>query len=174
MNTVLFVCTANQNRSPVAEALLKRRIEESKAQSVDETTTQPSLGTGSWIVRSAGTWAQTGYPATPRMIEAAAEVGLDLTRHHSCTVEDVQPLTIFKLVLTMEQGQKEALQMEFPNMANRIYCLTEMIDLKYDIEDPIGKKVERFRETIQEIDGILWHGFARIRELSSSIGESIK
>lgn len=165
MNTVLFVCTANQCRSPVAEMLLKRRVELAKSEA-DSDKGQPNCVSGPWIVRSAGTWAQTGHPANHRMIQAASEQGLDLSRHRSCTVEDVQPLSIFKLILTMEQGQKEALQMEFPQMADRIYCLTEMIDLNYDIADPIGKDIERFRETIQELEGILWHGFERIIEKS--------
>ena len=67
----------------------------------------------------------------------------------------------------MEQGQKEALQMEYPDMANRIHLLPEMIDMHYDVADPIGKSMDHFRETVQEIDGLVYHGLRRIAQLSS-------
>lgn len=166
MNTVLFVCTANQCRSPLAEALLKHRIEEAKQDS-DTSDEVAEHIRSPWIIRSAGTWAHAGYPAYHRMIDAAQEIGLDLTRHRSCKVEDVQPLSIFKLILTMEQGQKESLQIEHPSIADRIHLLPEMIDMSYDVADPIGKSMDHFRETIQEIDGIIFHGLSRIARLSS-------
>lgn len=166
MNTVLFVCTANQCRSPLAESLLKRRIDEAK-QEFEMSEEEAKVIRSPWIVRSAGTWAHSGYPAYHRMIDAAKEIGLDLTRHRSCKVEDVQPLSIFKLILTMEQGQKESLQIEYPDIADRIHLLPEMIDMSYDVADPIGKSIDHFRETIQEIDGILFHGLNRIARLSS-------
>lgn len=165
MNTVLFVCTANQCRSPIAEALLKRRVDEAKNET-ELAEDVASLVRGSWIIRSAGTWAQPGRTAQHRMIDAAQEIGLDIRQHRSCKVEDVQPLSIFKLILTMEQGQKEALCMEYPDLADRIHLLPEMIDMHYDVADPIGKSMEHFRDTVQEIDGLIYHGLRRIAQLS--------
>lgn len=163
INTVLFVCTANQCRSPIAEVILKRKV----AERGNDLSPGRKAVSNSWIIRSAGTWAQSGQPAQQKMIEAAKEMGLDLSMHRSCKVEDVQPLSIFKLILTMEQGQKEALQLEFPEMADRILLLPELIDLSYDVADPIGKTMDHYRNTVQEIDGILHHGFEQIVRLSS-------
>ena len=68
MSVILFVCTANRFRSPIAAAYT-----ESKLRSAGKL--------GAWVVRSAGTWTTNGEPAHPEAIKAAAELGLDLSTH---------------------------------------------------------------------------------------------
>ena len=73
MLSVLFVCTGNICRSPVAEALLQSRAEE--------------LGLPI-TVRSAGSWAGRGNPATSNAILAAREMGLDIQGHRARPLAD--------------------------------------------------------------------------------------
>lgn len=154
MPSILIICTANQCRSPVAEALLRRQL----AEQTDHEA---------WRVESAGTWAAGARPAHPQMCQVAREAGIDLSRHRARNVEALV-LTAYDLILTMEQSHKEALQIEFPAVRNRIYQLTEMVGLTYDVADPIGGSMDDFRGTVHELDRLLQFGLPRIIALASA------
>ncbi|MCB0073827.1 MAG: hypothetical protein KDE20_20305, partial [Caldilineaceae bacterium] len=120
MPAVLFVCTANRIRSPLAAALFQRRL----AAGEDAAT---------WRVASAGTWADDGLPAMAAAQQVAAEAGLDLSEHRSRRVEELD-LADFDLILTMTTGQAEALRVEMPGHAARILPLTQAaLGLAYDV-----------------------------------------
>jgi len=151
-NSVLFVCTANQCRSPMAEAIFKKYISKMEP---EET----------WVVESAGTWTQAGYPATQYGVKAMLEMGLDTSKHKS------QPITgtlleRFLLILTMESGHKEAIQVEFPDIANRVYLLSEMSGEFTPVLDPIGGTYQEYLNTAKEIDTLIIKGIPKILELS--------
>ena len=147
MPAVLFVCTANRIRSPLAAALFERRL----AVRADAAT---------WRVASAGTWADNGLPAMAAAQQVAADVGLDLSRHRSRRVEDLN-LADFDLILTMTTGQAEALRVEMPGHAARILTLTEAaLGLAYDVDDPVGRPVAIYRRTLDELDDIIGRGLA--------------
>lgn len=154
MRSVLIVCKANQCRSPVAEAIFRNYVKEFDANST-------------WMIRSAGTWATTGRSAVRKMIMVAKERQLDLSQHRSSRIDDILPLSIFKLILTMEIGQKEALRSEFPEISDRVYTLSEMTGFEYDIEDPMSKSLDEHREALLEIERLIADGFGRIIELAS-------
>lgn len=159
INRILFVCTANQCRSPIAAALFKHHIQRLASQGV---------ATGVWHVMSAGTWAMPSCPLHPQMRAAAREFGVEVGEHSAQTIEDVEPLSLFNLILTMEQGQKEALRAEFPGVAGRVYLLSEMVGLPYDVPDPIGRQADAYRRSVREIDHLIQNGLPRIFELSVS------
>lgn len=73
MLSVLFVCTGNICRSPIAEALVESRSRE--------------FGLP-LSARSAGSWAQSGNPATSDAILAADELGLEIQDHEARPVRD--------------------------------------------------------------------------------------
>jgi protein-tyrosine-phosphatase len=73
----------------------------------------------------------------------------------------------FNLILTMEQGQKEALRWEFPDLSKRIYLITEMVGLNYDVKDPMGGRTADFEDTVFELDRIINEGFGQIEKLAS-------
>lgn len=147
-NSVLLICTANQCRSPMAEALLKNYL-----------TKMAPLN--AWVIESAGTWTEPGYPATPYGVRAMAELGLDTSNHKSQTVS-AELLTRFQLILTMESGHKEAIQIEFPQFAKRVFMLSEMSGEKENIEDPIGGSFAEYQRTAKEIDSWIVNGLSEI------------
>jgi protein-tyrosine phosphatase len=118
-----------------------------------------------WRVESAGTWTEDGNPAAARTIQVLEERGITLQEHHSRMING-EILSQFNLILTMEHGHKEALKVEFPNLSKRVYLLSEMIGQKFEIEDPMGRSLQDFRETADEITRIIDQGFERIENLS--------
>ncbi|MBI9045835.1 MAG: hypothetical protein JEZ06_15190 [Anaerolineaceae bacterium] len=152
-NSVLFICTANQIRSPIAEELFKEAIGKGNKH------------IHNWQIDSAGTWAKQGLHAIPEAVNAMQETGRNIQAHRSRRVSR-EMLNRYQLILTMETGHKEALQIEFPDLAKRIFTLGEMSDTYLSIPDPIGKGIEEYRITIEEINFWIQKGFARIVNLS--------
>ena len=118
-----------------------------------------------WQVESAGTWGPDGYPATPQTEVVLEERGLDVRQHHSRRVsaELLQP---FDLILVMERGQREALRIEFPELAYRVHMLTELSGPPYSIPDPFEEEPAVYRELRDELADLLERGFGRLIELA--------
>jgi protein-tyrosine-phosphatase len=83
---VLFVCTGNLCRSPMAAALLRAELEAREVEDVE--------------VESAGTWAIDGSPATHDAIGTLAGLGIDLRGHRSKHLSRSQ-LTRADLIVAM-------------------------------------------------------------------------
>jgi protein-tyrosine phosphatase len=154
MKHILFVCTANIARSPMAEVLFRHKIAERELSDQFETS-------------SAGTWARDGVPAPQDGQAAMAARGLDTSLHRSRVVS-TEIMTKADLILTMEQGHKEALRIEFPAKKSKIFLLTEMISPGYDVDDPYRRGAEKFDETAAEIDRIISQGLDKIITLANS------
>ena len=66
------------------------------------------------------------------------------------------------LVLVMSKGHQEALKVEFPEIADRVFLVSEMAGYSFDVRDPIGGSLADFRDTARELDTLLEQGLARI------------
>jgi protein-tyrosine-phosphatase len=152
MKSLIFVCTANICRSPIAERLLRAKIPAYGSEECD------------WRVESAGTWALEGEPAARMAQKLLSAHGIDLSDHRSRQVTR-ELLNQFNLILVMENGHKEAMRIEFPEIAPKTYLLYEMIGLRYEVIDPIGGSTRDFEDTIREIENILTQGFEKISTL---------
>ncbi len=95
------------------------------------------------------------------------ESGWDISDHLSQIVS-AELLRSFNLILTMEPGHKEALQIEFPEVARRVYLLSEMIGMTFVIIDPVGGEIDEYRVTAREIDRIISDGFDKIANLAKT------
>ena len=93
------------------------------------------------------------------------EKGIDIQDHRSQIVSS-ELLQKHNLVLTMEKGHKEALQVEFPKWADRVYLLSEMIGGSFDIDDPYTGTIDDYRVTADDLDQLLSDGFKRICQLA--------
>jgi protein-tyrosine-phosphatase len=152
---ILFVCSGNTCRSPMAKALLLKRLE-----------TPSNLSNSSEIqVWSAGLFTRDGLPASPEAIAAMREEGLDISSHRSLLisrslVEDAE------LVLTMTVSQRDYLLARFPHKSVNIYTLSEFIgDETGEVMDPYGHGQEVYRQSLLQLNLLVDRLFYKITKL---------
>jgi protein-tyrosine phosphatase len=138
---ILFVCTGNTCRSPMAEALCKILLAERLGCDVD------ALSGHGLEVLSAGVSAGRNQPAAPESVAALGEMGRLLESHASRMVCD-ELLKAADMIYAMTQSHRELLLMEYPDMENRV----ELLDPDdYDIPDPYGQSLSVYRMTAESI-----------------------
>lgn len=134
---VLFVCTGNSCRSPMAEALFRARVADRLP----------------WTAASAGLAALPGGRASEGAILALAEIGLDGTAHRTRPVS--RPLIEgADWVIPLARGHESALRAAFPGAAPRIRLLSEFREgaPRTDIPDPVGQDLFVYRRIRDQID----------------------
>ncbi|GHU60271.1 protein-tyrosine-phosphatase [Clostridia bacterium] len=109
MKTILFVCTGNTCRSPMAEGIFN------------------VLARGSGInaracSRGVSVWARS--PATPDAVDAAAAYGANISSHESRMVtEDI--VDAADAVYCMTESHRAALERMYPRHSYKLYLLSE-------------------------------------------------
>ncbi len=125
--TVLFVCSGNTCRSPMAEALTRMLLAKNLA------VNELELERKGISILSAGTYAQPGMRATSQAVDAVRDLGGDLSRHRSRPVT-VDLIHQADVIYTMGRGHAQAVRALVPSAADKV----ETLDPDGDIEDPIG------------------------------------
>jgi protein-tyrosine-phosphatase len=153
MPSIIILCTANMCRSPMAEALLRQKLQQRE-------------DAADWRVESAGTWTVIGRSVAPKTQEVMQRLyGLDLSPHRSRLVSR-SLLRPFDLILVMEAGHKEAIGIEFPELVSRVRLIYEMLGQVRNVTDPIGGTTKDFEDTAHELDKIITQGLEQIIRLA--------
>jgi RpiB/LacA/LacB family sugar-phosphate isomerase len=125
MKTILFVCTGNVCRSPMAEGLFRRAVQ----------------GRGDFRIVSAGLGAVDGQPPTPHSVTAMRELGIDISgqRSRMLTAELVRSADF---IFGMTHGHVDTIALLYPPAAEKTFLLREFDETlevyEKDISDPIG------------------------------------
>lgn len=114
-----------------------------------------------WQIDSAGTWARNGDPAAYYSEQVMQQRGLDITNHRSKIVT-LELLRQYDLILVMEAGHKEGLQIEFPEVARRVFMMSEMLGVVYPVKDPAGQNLPAYEATAVALQKIFDKGIDAI------------
>ncbi|MBN1542337.1 low molecular weight protein arginine phosphatase [candidate division KSB1 bacterium] len=137
MFQIVFVCSGNICRSPMAEALLKHLWPADCRENVH--------------ICSAGTLGIFSVPADSHAVTTLAEWGLDLSRHRSQGLRD-SLVNTSDLFLVMEAEHREWMEQVFPDSAGKVHLLCEyardgaIAEDDRDIPDPVGLDLDVFRK----------------------------
>jgi len=138
---VLFVCTGNTCRSPMAEMLFRQLVAERLGCRADE------IERHGVVVASAGIAAWGGGKASTGALETIRDLGGDLSGHES------QPLTEnlarqADIIWTMTASHRTNILAQFPEAGGRVAMLSPD---RHDVIDPIGGTLATYRKCAEQI-----------------------
>ena len=125
MKTVLFICTGNICRSPMAEGIFRRAVRDR----------------GDFRVLSAGVGAMDGQSPSHNSVRACREIGIDIGQQRSqMLTRDLVKEADY--IFGMTHGHVETILLLYPQAADKTFLLREFDDTldayEKDISDPIG------------------------------------
>ncbi|MDR3767473.1 MAG: low molecular weight protein arginine phosphatase [Butyricicoccus sp.] len=130
MDQIVFLCTGNTCRSPMAEGIFRALDGEQK--------------TGLQAA-SAGIFTVDGLPASENACTAAAELGADLSGHRSRVLTS-QIVTDAKYLVCMTGAHYDRVLAEFPDAESKLFTL-----FPQDISDPFGGDLDTYRRCAAQI-----------------------
>lgn len=139
--TILFVCTGNSCRSPMAEGLYRKYLAEKLGCTLDR------LEEKGYIITSAGTLGMVGFPATIEAVRSCAAKGVDISSHRS-TALSRWLIEQSDVVFVMTKGHREAVIEISHDSADKCFLLAE----DADIPDPIGQSQVFYDDCAELID----------------------
>lgn len=126
---VLFICTGNMCRSPMAEGIYN------------------SLSEGAF---SRGLAVPVGCGASKNAILVMKNRGIDITGHVATQLSE-QDVKESDLVLTMTRGHRDNLIYHFPEARRKIFTLGEYVD-GVDVGDPYGGNEQVYEVCARQIE----------------------
>ena len=146
VRNILFVCTGNTCRSPMAAALLRQLLNErgGKFQKIR--------------VSSAGLYAYPGAPASTEAVETMRGYGVNLSSHLARELAR-EELAAADLILTMTNAQKEQIIKIDPGVKGRTFVLREYIKAhnpagkdRWDVPDPFGQPLAVYQQCAADLE----------------------
>ena len=142
---IVFICTANICRSPMAEGILKKRWSEFVGSS-----NTPSIGIN---VTSMGIYGLENQPSSEYSVQICMEKNIDISTHKSRPLI-FDELASADIIFTMERVQRKHLHLLMPPFREKIHLLgawPEKETFKSNIKDPIGRRFRVYKNVCNKI-----------------------
>jgi protein-tyrosine phosphatase len=139
--TVLFVCTGNTCRSPMAQALMQRKI----AERYPGTATSDDI---SIVALSAGVSAFGGDPASHGAATAIRNFGTTLDQHQSTQLNS-DLVEQADVILAMGNRHRQVIVSQWPNVAHKVHLISPDGG---EISDPFGGPLDVYLKCAQQLD----------------------
>lgn len=131
MEKIIFICTGNTCRSPMAEGLFR-------AHGGEEITGLTAF--------SAGLFTQEGMPVSENAVTAAAELGADIADHRA-RILTPELAREARYLICMTGAHYDRICEMLPQEAEKVFTL-----LPQDIPDPVGGNLDTYRQAAAVID----------------------
>jgi protein-tyrosine-phosphatase/tRNA A37 threonylcarbamoyladenosine synthetase subunit TsaC/SUA5/YrdC len=138
---VLFVCTGNTCRSPMAQAMMQRKLKE-RFQNL------PVKGIAPVIALSAGVSAFGGDPASHGAAAAIRDYGTTLENHQSTQLNSAL-VEKADLILAMGNRHRQVIISQWPTVAHKVHLISPDGG---EISDPFGGQLDVYQKCAQQLD----------------------
>ncbi len=139
--TVLFVCTGNTCRSPMAQAMMEKKIADKFGKLAPD-------GKSPILSISAGVSAYGGDTASHGALAAIKQYGASLDRHQSTQLNEAL-VDQADLILAMGQRHRHVLVSQWPSIASKVHLISPDGG---EISDPFGGPLEIYQKCAQQLD----------------------
>jgi protein-tyrosine-phosphatase len=149
LKTILFVCSGNYCRSPLAEGLARLRLKQAGYD-------------GPFVVRSAGTLPEyEGQLAAPLVLEVLREIGADgqFNPPHQITADEIQQAD---LILGIARQHLAWIGERYPAASACTSLLSDLIGERWDVIDPGVQELEPLRVCRNTIDHVISTGLPEL------------
>lgn len=138
---VLFVCTGNTCRSPMAQAMMQRKL-------MERFQNLPTKGVAPVIALSAGVSAFGGDPASHGAVAAIRDYGTTLDAHQSTQLNS-DLVEKADLILAMGSRHRQVILSQWPMVAHKVHLISPDGG---EITDPFGGPLDVYQKCAQQLD----------------------
>lgn len=149
MSKIMFVCTGNICRSPMAEVMARDVF--------------PKEGLEGYEFVSSGVAAMEGFGATDEVAQVLGALKLDVSKHRARYVS-AKDIDACSHVFAMTRAHLDALLRQYPKSRDKIHLLSEYASSEGDVHDPYMLGLGAYEECREVLMSHLLAVAKRLRE----------